>query len=323
MLAGGPAWDAGMRQGDKITRIAGVLLAGLGLDEAAGKLQGDSGTAVEIEVLFRSGTSKKLNLVRRPVEVKSVSQFRVIEGSDGIGYVQLTGFQKNSTEELRTAIASLEKQGMKSLVLDLRGNPGGLLNVAVEIADLFLDRGVIVSTRGRANNQTAIYPAHPGALWRMPVTLLVDHDSASASEILAGALKENRRALVVGERSYGKGSVQSIYPLRVAPAGLKLTTAKFYSPQNHPYSEQGVEPDVAVTGRVVAKPNGRGEKAAAGAVGCGGVWAVDAAWLRAGAALVKISPEAGLPALCSKRMPGLMSKPCRKLAALRRLPPGR
>lgn len=261
VLADGPAWEAGIRTGDKITHIGGVVLKGMGLDEAAGKLQGDEGTVVELEVLLRSGKTKQFTLTRRPVEVKSVSQARIVDATEGVAYVQLVGFQKNSVEELQAAIASLERQGMKSLVLDLRGNPGGLLNVAVEMADMFLDSGVIVSTRGRGANQTAVYSAHPGAVWRMPVTVLVDHDSASASEILAGALKENQRAILVGERSYGKGSVQSIYPLRIAPAGLKLTTAKFYSPQNRPYSEQGIEPDVAVSGRITAKPGGRRESA--------------------------------------------------------------
>lgn len=261
VLQGGPAWEAGLRTGDKITHVAGVALKGMGLDEAAGRLQGEEGTRVEIGVRFRSGQEKRLTLARRPVEVKSVSQSRIVDTAEGVGYVQLTGFQKNSTEELRAAIGGLERQGMRYLVLDLRGNPGGLLNVAVDIADLFLDSGVIVSTKGRASNQTAVYPARPGALWRMPVAVLVDRDSASASEILAGALKENRRAVVIGERSYGKGSVQSIYPLRVAPAGLKLTTAKFYSPKNRPYSEQGVEPDMPVTARVAARPKGNDDPA--------------------------------------------------------------
>ncbi len=143
---------------------------------------------------------------------------------------------------------------MRYLVLDLRGNPGGLLDVAVDIADEFLNDGVIVSTRGRAANQSVVYRAHSGSAWKMPTTILVDHDSASASEILAGALKDNRRATVIGERTYGKGSVQSIFPLRSAPAGLKLTTAKFYSPLNRSYSEQGVEPDLTVTVRL--KPKG-------------------------------------------------------------------
>ena len=123
---------------------------------------------------------------------------------------------------------------MRTLVLDLRGNPGGLLNVAVEIAERFIDEGVIVSTRGRANGQSQVLRASGRARWRMPVYLLVDHDSASASEILAGALQDHHRATVIGERTYGKGSVQSIFSLRSAPAGLKLTTAKFYSPRNRP-----------------------------------------------------------------------------------------
>jgi carboxyl-terminal processing protease len=171
-----------------------------------------------------------------------------------VGYIQLSGFQKTSTEELQKAIKSLEREGLRYLVLDLRGNPGGLLNVAVEIADRFLENGVIVSTRGRAPGQSYIYRANAEGGWRMPVAVLIDHDSASASEILAGALKDHHRAVVLGERSYGKGSVQSIFPLKSAPAGLKLTTAKFYSPANRPYSEQGVEPDVAVVTR--AKPAG-------------------------------------------------------------------
>ena len=138
-------------------------------------------------------------------------------------------------------------------MLDLRGNPGGLLNVAVEIADRFVDRGVIVSTRGRAPGQTQAYKARPEVAYRMPMAVLIDRDSASASEILAGALKDLGRAVIVGDhRSYGKGSVQSIYELRTVPGGLKLTTAQFYSPTNRPYSEQGVQPDVLVTS--AAKP---------------------------------------------------------------------
>ena len=254
VLAGGPAAEAGIRVGEKITHVAGQSLAGLGLDDSAGRLQGAEGTAVEVVVLAKNGQSRKLSLTRRPVEVRSVSQSRMISEADGVGYIQLTGFQKTSTEELRTAISGLQRNGLRYLVLDLRGNPGGLLNVAVDIADLFLDQGVIVTTRGRASNQTAVYRAQPGAPWRMPVAVLVDHDSASASEILAGALKENRRAIIMGERSYGKGSVQSIFPLRTAEAGLKLTTAKFYSPRDHAYSETGVEPDVTITSRISAKP---------------------------------------------------------------------
>ena len=139
-------------------------------------------------------------------------------------------------------------------MIDLRGNPGGLLNVAVEIAERFIDSGLIVSTRGRAQGQTQVLSANGRARWRMPLYVLVDHDSASASEILAGALQDHQRATILGARTYGKGSVQSIFSLRSAPAGLKLTTAKFYSPLNRPYSEQGVQPDIPIMLRSAAKP---------------------------------------------------------------------
>ncbi len=252
VIKGGPAADVGVKTGERITQVNGQSIAGLSLDEAAARLQGESGTRLEITIQSRDGKSRKLALTRRAVDVESVPLARIVEPKSGVGYVQLTGFQKSSTNELQSAITRLQREGMRSLILDLRGNPGGLLNIAVEIADRFLDQGVIVTTRGRGTDQSGVYKAHGQAIWRMPTAVLVDHDSASASEILAGALKENRRAIVLGERSYGKGSVQSIYTLRTVPAGLKLTTAKFYSPLDRPYSEQGVSPDFPI--RIAAKP---------------------------------------------------------------------
>jgi carboxyl-terminal processing protease len=252
VIRGGPASDAGLKVGDQIVRVAGQSVRGLSLDEAASRLQGTEGSSVEIGVLRADGSQRNFVLVRRHVEVESVAQARIVDPAAAIGYIQLTGFQKTSTEELDRAIATLRRQGMRTLVLDLRGNPGGLLNVAVEIAERFVEQGVIVSTRGRAPGQSQVYVSQARAVWSIPLYVLIDHDSASASEILAGALKDHGRATLVGERSYGKGSVQSIFALRTAPAGLKLTTAKFYSPRNRPYSEQGVEPDLPV--RVALKP---------------------------------------------------------------------
>jgi carboxyl-terminal processing protease len=252
VIRGGPAWEAGFKAGDQIIRVAGHPVRGLSLDEAASRLQGPEGTSVEITLLRVDGSIKNFVLVRRHVEVESVVQARIVDPASGVGYVQLTGFQKSSPEELDRAIATLRRQGMQTLVLDLRGNPGGLLNVAVEIAERFVDQGVIVSTRGRAPGQSQVYQSQSKAVWSIPLFILIDHDSASASEILAGALKDHGRATLIGERSYGKGSVQSIFALRAAPAGLKLTTAKFYSPRNQPYSEQGVEPDIPV--RIAKKP---------------------------------------------------------------------
>jgi carboxyl-terminal processing protease len=255
VLKGGPAFEAGIQPGDRILEVDGTPLAGLDLDAAANKLQGVEGSEVVIKVQSAAtGAMRGYRLVRRPVEVQSVSVARLVDPAAGIGYIQLTGFQKTSTVELQAAIADLERQGMRYLVLDLRGNPGGLLNISVEIADRFLAGGQIVSTRGRAPGQSQVYRATGRPLWRMPLAVLVDHDSASASEILAGALQDNHRAVVIGERSYGKGSVQSIFPLRAATAGLKLTTAKFYSPTDRAYSEQGVTPDTVV--RTAARPKG-------------------------------------------------------------------
>ncbi|CAN5620392.1 S41 family peptidase [soil metagenome] len=252
VIPGGPAWESGLKAGEQITHVDDEPLQGLGLDEAAGRLQGEEGTSVKIRLRNPEGQSRQLELVRRPVEVKSVTKVEMLEG--GVGYLRLTGFQKTTTEEVGQAIKALESRGMRHLILDLRGNPGGLLNVAVDLAERFIDRGLIVATRGRAPGQTFDYSAHSKNIWRMPLTVLIDRDSASASEILAGALKDHRRAVIVGQQSYGKGSVQSIYPLRSADAALKLTTARFYSPRNRPYHEQGVAPDLEV--RTAARPTG-------------------------------------------------------------------
>jgi carboxyl-terminal processing protease len=254
VLKGGPAAEAGLKPGDRISHVDDRPLAGLDLDAAANRLQGIEGSRVRLTLKRADGSSPTLTLTRRPVEVKSVAEAKIVDPVNGVGYIQLTGFQKTSTAELDAAIASLQREGLRYLVIDLRGNPGGLLNVAVEIADQFLESGVIVTTRGRAQGQSQVFRATGRTLWRVPLALLIDRNSASASEILAGALQDNHRAIVLGEQSFGKGSVQSIFPLRTAPAGLKLTTAKFYSPRDRAYSEQGVRPDTEV--RSAARPTG-------------------------------------------------------------------
>ncbi|MDX2039205.1 MAG: S41 family peptidase [Isosphaeraceae bacterium] len=257
VIRGGPASGAGLKVNDRITVIDGKALRGLSLDDAANRLQGEEGSTVEVTIESRDGKVATKRIMRRHVEVESVTMAKLVDPTNGVGYIQLSAFQKSSTDELDKAIRLLEREGMRFLVLDLRGNPGGLLNVAVEIADRFVDRGIIVSTRGRAPGQTQVYRARPDMPYTMPLAVLIDHDSASASEILAGALKDLHRATIMGDRSYGKGSVQSIYELRSIRAGLKLTTAQFYSPTSRPYSEQGVAPDVLVRG--AARPKGDGE----------------------------------------------------------------
>jgi carboxyl-terminal processing protease len=193
--------------------------------------------------------------MRRPVDVESIVDVKMIDPQQGIGYLKMTGFQKTTNRELKSALDQLNAKSMKMLILDLRGNPGGLLNCSVEIADQFLSKGVIVTTRGRSDGQSQVYQAKPEVEWNFPLVILVDRDSASASEILAGALQENGRAEVMGERSFGKGSVQSIFPMVSVSAGLKLTTARFYSPLDRPYT-QGVTPNIIT--RQVAKPNSEG-----------------------------------------------------------------
>jgi carboxyl-terminal processing protease len=253
VIKDGPAAEAGIKVGEKIIAVGPKSVKGMGLDEAAGLLQGTEGTSIDITVQGNDAKPRTLRLMRRHVEVASVAQAKIVDPTSGVGYIQLTGFQKTSTDELDKAIHALQRKGMRYLVLDLRGNPGGLLNVAVDIADRFVDKGIIVSTKGRAPGQTQTYRARPDLVYTMPMAVLIDRDSASASEILAGALKDLNRATIVGDhRSYGKGSVQSIFELRTVPAGLKLTTAQFYSPTGRPYSEQGVEPELMIT--EVAKP---------------------------------------------------------------------
>lgn len=254
VIRGGPAWEAGLVSGDQIVKIGGKSVKGLALDDAANRLQGAEGTSVELEILKRDASVRVVRLIRRHVEVESVTRAKIVDEAEGVGYIQLAGFQKSSVDELNQAISGLSNLGMRTLVLDLRGNPGGLLNIAVDIAERFIDDGVIVTTRGRAHGQTQVFRSEGLAPWRMPLYVLVDKDSASASEILAGALQDHGRAVIVGSRTYGKGSVQSIFSLHSAPAGLKLTTAKFYSPKDRAYSEVGVSPDLPIQTRITARP---------------------------------------------------------------------
>ena len=171
---------------------------------------------------------------------------------DGIAYLRITNFQKDTERSVDAALWQLHRSGMRGLILDLRGNPGGLLNASIDLADKFLSHGLIVSTRGRSAQEDMDYQAHDLGTWKTPLIVLIDRDSASASEIFAGAIHDHRRALVVGERSYGKGSVQGIFPLTSSSLGVRLTTAKFYSPSGQPISNRGVTPDVVV--QRVAKP---------------------------------------------------------------------
>ncbi|MFM1801926.1 MAG: hypothetical protein RJA81_1278, partial [Planctomycetota bacterium] len=172
VIRGGPAWDAGIKSGDVITRVDGLSLQGMGLDQAASYLQGMEGTSVELTLARDGQITRQLRLIRRPVEVESVVDSKILDPSNGIGYLKLTSFQKTTIRELEESVVQLRQSGMKLLILDLRGNPGGLLDCSVEIADHFLDRGVIVTTRGRSDGQSQIYRAASGDDWTFPVIVL-------------------------------------------------------------------------------------------------------------------------------------------------------
>lgn len=252
VIPGGPAEKGGLRTGDRIVAVDGQSLDVLAPDSAADMLRGAEGTKVTVRVQSSQDAAKDLVLTRQRVEVPCVEGVAIIDAENGVGYFKLNSFQKTTPRDVDAALWKLHRDGMKSVIMDLRGNPGGLLNAAVELADKFIYDGAIVTTRGRNPREDYSYTAHTVGTWRVPLVVLIDGDSASASEIFAGAIRDRKRGLVVGERSYGKGSVQGIFPLNASKGGVRLTTAKFYSPSGQAIARNGVTPDVAV--RITAKP---------------------------------------------------------------------
>lgn len=248
VLPESPAEEGGAIPGDYIVSVDGHDCRNLSTEESAQYLQGAPNSVVNLELYnARTDATRQTQMTRRAVRVKSIPIIRMVDYSSGIGYIKMTGFQKNSAEELDAALKNLRAEGMQALVWDLRGNPGGLLTAAVEVLDRFLEDGMIVSTKGRTSDQNFSYTATRGPEeCRVPLVVLVDGDSASASEIVAGAIHDQHRGLLVGRKTYGKWSVQSILPGR-SSTGLRLTTAKFYSPNGNTYGKIGLEPDIKVT----------------------------------------------------------------------------
>ena len=241
-----PAWRAGIKSGDYITHINGEFLNDLSLDEAVAKMKGDPGTSVKLTII-RPGRDKPLevSLVREKIELHPVKW----EIKDGIGYININTFTGNVAEQTKAALIGVDKAtGGHPLgyVVDLRSNPGGLLDQAVDVADDFLESGEIVSQRGRTKDDIERYYARPGDLAHgLPVIVLTDAGTASASEIVAGALQDHRRALVMGEKSFGKGSVQTV--VQTGPeSALRLTTARYYTPSGRSVQAGGIEPDITV-----------------------------------------------------------------------------
>ncbi len=255
VVPGSPAQEAGLRAGDWILAVGSQSLVGLTTEQAADLLQGPEGSLAELTVQTPGQPPRQVRLRRRRVELPSIEQARMADPQMGIGYVKLACFQKTTARDLEAVLWDLYRQGMRSLIVDVRGNPGGLLSTAVEVADKFIDQGVIVSTRGRSPQEDFTYTAHQAGTWRVPLVVLVDQESASAAEIFAGAIRDHRRGTLVGQRTYGKGSVQGIFPLGYAGTGIRLTTARFYSPSGQSFNRVGIEPDILVhrTARIPPK----------------------------------------------------------------------
>jgi len=239
-----PAEQAGIRANDRIIAVDGRSTLSLSADEAASLLTGPEGSIVRVTVGSPGQAPRELSVRRASVEVPSLEDVKIVDPTAGVAYIRIPAFQKTTAADLESALWRLHAQGMRSLIIDLRGNPGGLLTASVEVADKFIADGSIVSTRGRSEQENFSYRAHRAGTWRVPLVVLIDGDSASASEIFAAAIKDAGRGKIVGSRSYGKGSVQGIFPLGNSGTGARLTTARFFSPLGHPISNVGITPDI-------------------------------------------------------------------------------
>ncbi len=246
VLPSSPAAEGGILRGDHIVRIDSHDCVNMTTDEAAKLLRGLPGSQVRLVLEDPVGNKRRGGTFsRRAVQVDSIPVARIVDAEAGVAYIQMTGFQKTTAAELDAALNRLHREGMRSLIWDVRRNPGGLLNSAADVLDRFIGDGVLVSVRGRSEGENSTYTAYRQGTWQMPLVLLVDGDSASASEIVAGAIQDHKRGTVVGRTTYGKWSVQRIIRVR-DQAGLRLTTSKFYSPTGRNLGGVGLNPDVAV-----------------------------------------------------------------------------
>ena len=242
-LVGTPAYRAGITSGDSIVEIEGKPTTGISLDEAVRRLKGETGTSVKLTVIHPGSTEKKtVTVTREVIHVETVMGDRrkaddswdfMLDHDKHIGYIRLTAFSRDTTEDLKKALDQLKKEGLKGLVIDLRFNPGGLLTAAIEISDLFVAEGRIVSTQGRNTKERTWEAVDEGTYKDFPMVLLVNKYSASASEIVSACLQDHKRAVIIGERTWGKGSVQNVIELEGGKSALKLTTAGYRRPNGH------------------------------------------------------------------------------------------
>ncbi|MCK9554621.1 S41 family peptidase [bacterium] len=244
-MEGTPAERAGLKTGDKIIKIDGESTKDMTLMKAVSKLRGKPGTKVHIVVLRSNQKVLDFDVVRDIIKVESIKDAKILENS--IGYIRIVQFQENTGRDFEKALTDMETRGMKSLIIDLRNNPGGLLQTAVEVADRFVENGkVIVSIQGKLPSQNVVFNAKDRTTHKeYPIAVLINNGSASGSEIVAGALKDYKKAILIGEKTFGKGSVQSVIPLNDGSA-LRLTTAKYFTPSGVTIHGVGIIPDIEV-----------------------------------------------------------------------------
>jgi carboxyl-terminal processing protease len=253
-IDGTPAHRAGLKGGDKIVKIDGELTRDITLMEAVKKLRGKPKTKVDLMIMRTAeDTLLEFTIVRSIITLKSIKTATMLDGS--IGYIKLVEFQKNSPRDLTEKLEALKREGMQALILDLRNNPGGLLDVAHQVSDTFLEKGtVVVSLQGRSEKQNKVYTAEgKRAFTDFPMVVMVNEGSASASEIVAGAVQDNKRGVILGTKTFGKGSVQTVVPLKDGSA-VRITTAAYYTPDGRNINEKGIMPDVVVEYREVQNP---------------------------------------------------------------------
>src|SRR5271169_780893 len=254
-----PAAHAGLKPGDLITQLDGQPVQGMTLPQAVEKMRGPINSDIKLTIARKGHDPFDVKLTRATIRIQSVRSHLI---GDDIGYIRITSFNEQTDVGLNNAIKNLKQQAgakLRGVVLDLRNNPGGLLDQAVAVSDAFLDKGEIVSTRGRRSEDAQRYNARPGDVAAgLPLAVLINGGSASASEIVAGALQDHHRAVLVGTRSFGKGSVQTIIPL-TGHGAMRLTTARYYTPSGRSIQAKGIEPDIIVEAAKIEPPPGKKE----------------------------------------------------------------
>jgi carboxyl-terminal processing protease len=234
-----------LKPGDIILQINGKSTLDMSLDEAVSLMRGKPGTKVTLTIVRANKPPFKVTITRGIIKIKSVKT-KIVKGYPEIGYIRISSFDKNVVSSLKKALAQFKKEGIKGIIIDLRNDPGGLLDQAVGTLDLFIDHGVLVSQKGRIKSENVTYYAHKeGTDTKTPIVVLINGGTASAAEIVSGGLQDYHRAIIVGEKSFGKGSVQQLFPISKDEA-IKLTVAKYYLPSGRCIQAEGITPDIVV-----------------------------------------------------------------------------